>query len=79
MIKVGDRIRDVEDSDCYFEGIVTALSPFSYLCDKVVWNGEEDNGDPVGCEVYKQWWVIQKHVDGKWIDVPSKWKITVEN
>lgn len=61
-MQVGDRIRDIEDGDCYFEGIVTdnTLLNVKYIVDKVVWNGEilEDD-DYIGKEISPKWWYCE--------------------
>jgi DNA repair ATPase RecN len=58
--KIGDRIKDIEDGDCYYEGIVTQLNPLKYKVDKIIWNGEEFNEDPIGREIELKWYLIEK-------------------
>ena len=41
-IEIGDKIRDIEDGDCYFEGIVVELNPLKYKITNIVWGGEID-------------------------------------
>ena len=45
MITIGDTIRDIEDNDCYYEGIVVELNPLKYKITNVIWNGEIDDSE----------------------------------
>tara|TARA_R100001377_G_scaffold83920_1_gene66351 strand:+ start:724 stop:948 length:225 start_codon:yes stop_codon:yes gene_type:complete len=70
MIKIGDIIRDIENGDCYYEGIVISLAPVKYRITNIIWNGEIDserNGD----EIELKWWHFQvlKH---KWVNVNTE-------
>lgn len=61
-MKVGDRIMDIEDSDCYFEGIITKVNGQSikYKVDLVIWNGENYLDDEyIGKEIEPIWWYIK--------------------
>jgi hypothetical protein len=62
-MQVGDRIRDIEDGDCYFEGIITEIinKTFKYKVDTVIWNGENYLDDKyIGKEIEPIWWYIKK-------------------
>ena len=66
MIKVGDKIRDIEDNDCYFEGVVVSMdgdNVSSYKLERVVWNGEletKGDNDEIGTVIKPRWWQIEK-------------------
>lgn len=64
-IKIGDKIQDIEDGDCYFEGIVTEVNTFGgvkkYKVTKVIWSGENFKDDEnIGKIIEPIWWYIQK-------------------
>ena len=64
-IKIGDKIQDIEDGDCYFEGIVTEINTFggvkTYEVTKVIWIGENFKDDEnIGKTIEPIWWYIQK-------------------
>ena len=60
-MEIGDLIRDVEDGDCYFEGVVTRTSPLQYLLERIVWNGEEEPySNLIGQEITPRWWFVEK-------------------
>ena len=54
--KIGDRIIDAEDGDCYFEGIVISLNPLKYKIDKVVWNDYNIIDDHMLGQIIKPKW-----------------------
>lgn len=58
-MNIGDRIKDIEDGDCYYEGIVVQLNPLKYKITNIVWCGEIDNsmnGQIIECK----WWYLEK-------------------
>jgi hypothetical protein len=57
-IKIGSKIRDVEDGDAYFEGIVTQLNPLKYQITNIIWNGEMD-ASLNGQVIEPKWWIIE--------------------
>jgi hypothetical protein len=64
MLKVGSKIKDVEDGDCYFVGVVTELNEFkgvkTYKVTQVVWNDIEWLEDEyIGQTIEPKWWYIQ--------------------
>ena len=64
-MKVGDKIQDIEDGDCYFEGIVKEIDDSGlvkkYLVTRVFWSGiDEKNDDYIGKVIEPMWWYIQK-------------------
>ena len=64
MIQIGDIIHDIEDGDCYFEGVVSELidgKVTKYILTKIIWSGEIDNYDErLNTEIDTQWWYINK-------------------
>ena len=59
-MKINNKIRDIEDSDCYFEGNVTKLhkdgSIDKYLVTRIIWNGEEDfDSELLGKQISLAW------------------------
>jgi len=64
MLKIGDKIKDTEDTDCYFVGEVTKLNTFGgveyYKVIQVIWNGEDyTDDDLIGQVIAPRWWYIQ--------------------
>lgn len=68
MIQIGDTIRDVEDGDCYFEGIATDIvdgKVTKYILTKIIWSGEEDQDDKrLNTEISPEWWYIEPIANG---------------
>lgn len=65
MLKIGDKIKDTEDSDCYFVGEVTKIDRFDgveyYKVTQVIWNGIEHKDDKlIGQVITPRLWYIQK-------------------
>lgn len=60
-IKAGDHIKDVEDGDCWFEGIMQ--NDKEYLVIRTVWNGIEYNSknddDVIGTITTHQWYYME--------------------
>ena len=64
MLKIGDKIKDTEDTDCYFVGEVVKLNTFGgveyYKVTQVIWNGEDyTDDDYIGQVISPRWWYIQ--------------------
>ena len=64
MLKIGDKIKDTEDTDCYFVGEVVMLNTFGgveyYKVIQVIWNGEDyTDDDLIGQVIAPRWWYIQ--------------------
>lgn len=63
-MKIGDKIRDVEDGDCYNEGIATEMvdgKVTKYILTKIIWSGEEDKNDErLNTEISPEWWYIEQ-------------------
>ena len=53
-MKIGDKIRDIEDGDCYYEGIVVHIEPLRYKITNILWCGEVD--DSMNGEVIELRW-----------------------
>ena len=65
MLKIGDKIKDIEDGDYYFVGEVTKLNRFGgveyYRVIQVIWNGiDEKDADLIGQIIAPRWWYIEK-------------------
>ncbi len=64
MLKIGDKIKDTEDGDCYFVGEVVKLNTFGgvelYKVTQVIWNSEDyTDDDYIGQIIEPKWWYIQ--------------------
>lgn len=64
MLKIGDKIKDTEDTDCYFVGEVVKLNTFGgveyYKVTQVIWNGEDYTDDKyIGQIIEPKWWYIE--------------------
>jgi len=64
-IKLGDKIQDIEDGDCYFEGRVTEVNNIgnvkTYEVTRVFWSGvDEKDDDYIGQVIEPKWWYITK-------------------
>ena len=64
MLKIGDRIKDTEDTDCYFVGEVTKLNCFGgveyYRVTQVIWDNIDHKDDKlIGQVIAPRWWYIQ--------------------
>lgn len=67
-LQVGDIIRDVEDGDCYYEGIVVSTNPIQYEITNIVWSGEVESRSN-GNVTKLRWWILEVLKDGKFIQV----------
>jgi hypothetical protein len=57
-MNIGAKIRDIEDGDCYYEGVVVSLDPIMYRVTNILWSGEIDdsmNGLIIGLK----WWQLE--------------------
>jgi len=64
MLKIGDKIKDTEDTDCYFVGEVTKLNRFGgveyYKVIQVIWDNIDHKDDKlIGQVISPRWWYIQ--------------------
>jgi hypothetical protein len=67
-IKIGDKIRDIEDGDCYYEGIVVSVNPVKYRITNILWSNEID--DSMNEEVIElKWWLLQVFKGKQWFDI----------
>ena len=67
-MKIGDKIRDVEDGDCYYEGIVTELNPLKYKITSIIWSDEAD--ESMNGEVLElKWWLLKWYNGSEWVFV----------
>lgn len=63
---IGDIIRDIEDGDCYYEGIVVSVNPLRYKITNTLWCNELDNS--MNGEVLElKWWILEKFDGLKWV------------
>lgn len=65
MLKIGDKIKDTEDNDCYFVGEVVKLNTFGgveyYRVTQIIWNGEDyKDDDLIGQVIAPRWWYIEQ-------------------
>ncbi len=63
--KIGDHVLDVEDGDCYFEGIAKEIDEnglvTKYLVTRVFWSGVDEKEDAyIGKLIEPQWWYVTK-------------------
>ena len=58
-LRIGDIIRDIEDGDCYYEGVVCELNPVKYEITAVVWNAQNDYSMN-GIITELKWWILEK-------------------
>lgn len=56
--KIGDLIKDIEDSDCFYQGVITSLNPLMYKITNIVWCGEIDTSMN-GFEIEPKWWKLE--------------------
>jgi hypothetical protein len=57
-MEIGDKIRDIEDGDCYYEGIVVELIPIKYKITNIVWGGKVDTSMN-GQVIELKWWQVE--------------------
>jgi hypothetical protein len=57
-IEIGSIIRDVEDGDSYYEGIVVELIPIKYKITNIVWAGKIDTSMN-GQVIELKWWQVE--------------------
>jgi len=65
-MKVGDKIKDIEDGDCFYYGTVTKINnkEVFYLLEGVIWDGEKDTDfEDIGKEIPLKWWKIELYED----------------
>lgn len=57
-INLGDNVRDIEDIDCYYEGVVVHLNPIMYEITNIVRFGEQDTTEN-GKVTTVKWWHLE--------------------
>ena len=65
-LSIGDTIRDVEDGECYYEGVVVSTNPIKYKVTNIVWNGEIDTSHN-GKIFFLHWWYVVVLKDGEFV------------
>tara|TARA_R110002074_G_scaffold233749_1_gene405410 strand:+ start:452 stop:658 length:207 start_codon:yes stop_codon:yes gene_type:complete len=67
-MKIGDKIRDIEDGDCYYEGLVIGLNPLKYRIINILWCDEIDSS--MNGEVTElRWWQVEVFKNDEWVNV----------
>jgi hypothetical protein len=67
-MKIGDKIRDIEDGDCYYEGIIVELKPLKYKVTNILWCDEIDSS--MNGEVTElKWWQVEVFKNHEWVNV----------
>jgi hypothetical protein len=57
-LEIGSKIRDIEDGDCYYEGVVVELNPIKYKITNIVWGGKVDTS--MNCQIIQpRWWQLE--------------------
>jgi len=59
-LKVGDRIRDVEDGDFFYEGFVVSLNPMMYKVDRVFLVDDHPDDSLIGQITEPLLWYVKK-------------------
>jgi hypothetical protein len=67
-IQEGTKIRDLEDGDCYFEGVVVELNPLKYEITNIVWGGEIDS-TMNGQIIRPKWWQLEVYMNNEWVKI----------
>ena len=67
-MKIGDKIRDIEDDDCYYEGIVVELKPLKYKVTNILWCGEIDSSMN-GQFTELKWWQVEVFKNSEWVTI----------
>ena len=67
-MKTGDKIRDIEDSDCYYEGVVVQLNPLKYKITNILWNDEVDSSMN-GQVIELKWWQVELYKNNEWVNI----------
>ena len=57
MNNIGDKIRDIEDGDCYYEGVIVSLNPIKYKITNIIWCDEIDESMN-GNVIEPKWWYL---------------------
>jgi hypothetical protein len=55
--QIGDKIKDVEDGDCYYLGIWQGDD--KYLLTGIVWCGKKIESEIIGTIIDTQWWYLE--------------------
>ena len=67
-MEIGDKIRDIEDDDCYYEGIVVELKPLKYKVTNILWCGEIDSSMN-GQFIELKWWQVEVFKNSEWVTI----------
>jgi hypothetical protein len=67
-LETGTKIRDIEDGDAYFQGVIVELNPLKYKITNVVWNGEIDTSMN-GQIIRPKWWQLEVYINNEWIRI----------
>jgi hypothetical protein len=67
-MEIGDKIRDIEDGDCYYEGVIVGLKPLKYKVTNIIWCGEIFNSMN-GQVIELKWWKVEVFKNDEWVNV----------
>lgn len=65
-MNVGDKIKDIEDGDCFYYGTITKITNEDtfYLLEGVIWDGEKCvDFEDIGKEIPLKWWKLELYED----------------
>jgi hypothetical protein len=69
-IELGTKIRDLEDGDCYFEGVVVELNPLKYKITNILWGGKIDTSMN-GQVIRLKWWLVEVYRNNEWVEIKA--------
>jgi hypothetical protein len=67
-LETGTKIRDIEDRDAYFEGIIVELNPLKYKITNIVW-GDRVDTSMNGQIIRPKWWLLEVYINNEWIRI----------
>ena len=67
-IQLGTQIRDIEDGDAYFEGVIVELNPLKYKITNIVW-GDRVDTSMNGQIIRPKWWQLEVYINNEWIRI----------
>jgi hypothetical protein len=67
-LETGTKIRDIEDGDAYFEGVIVELNPLKYQITNIVWGGKID-ASMNGQIIRPKWWQLEVYINNQWVRI----------
>jgi hypothetical protein len=67
-LETGTKIRDIEDGDAYFEGVIVELNPLKYKITNIVW-GDRVDTSMNGQIIRPKWWQLEVYINNEWIRI----------